>query len=295
MAAKTVDIFGTGTSTALGLATRLRRARLPWIPVSILLLILVCAAFAEFIAPHDPEEINVLDKHIAPGKSSSYLLGTDSLGRDILSRLIHGARTTVIISFVSLLAGAAVGTVLGLISGYWGGWVDAFIMRLVDAALGFPTVLLAMVIVVFLGAGTINIIIAVVLTFWARFARMVRGDVLSVKVQDFVTLAQITGVSTPVVIWRHIFPNVVNTLTVISSLLVGQIILLEAALSFLGLGLAPGAPAWGIMVAEGRDILIEVWWLSLFPGLAITIVVLAFNFFGDWLRDTLDPRLRQAQ
>ena len=295
MAATAQNIFDTGPSRVLRLATSLRRARLPWIPMSILLLILVCAAFAEFIAPHDPEKINVLDKHIAPGESSSYLLGTDSLGRDILSRLIHGARTTVIISFVSLLAGAAVGTVLGLISGYWGGWVDALIMRLVDAALGFPTVLLAMVIVVFLGAGTINIIIAVILTFWARFARMVRGDVLSVKVQDFVTLAQITGVSTPVVMWRHIFPNVVNTLTVISSLLVGQIILLEAALSFLGLGLAPGAPAWGIMVAEGRDILIEVWWLSLFPGLAITIVVLAFNFFGDWLRDTLDPRLRQAQ
>jgi len=259
------------------------------------LLILVCAAFAEIIAPHDPLKINLLNRHMAPGESSAHLLGTDSLGRDILSRLIYGARTTVIISFVSLLAGAVVGTVLGLISGYWGGWVDAVIMRIVDAALGFPTVLLAMVIVVFLGTGTINIILAVALTFWARFARMARGDVLSVKVQDFVTLAQITGVSTPVVIWRHIFPNVVNTLTVISSLLVGQIILLEAALSFLGLGLAPGSPAWGIMVAEGRDILLEVWWLSLFPGLAITIVVLAFNFFGDWLRDTLDPRLRQAQ
>ena len=295
MAATALKISDTGTSKVLRWATRLRRARLPWVPVSILLLILVCAAFAELIAPYDPQKINVLDKHMAPGDSSSYLLGTDSLGRDVLSRLIYGARTTVIIGFVSLLAGAAVGTVLGLISGYWGGWVDALIMRLVDAALGFPTVLLAMVIVVFLGAGTINIIIAVVLTFWARFARMVRGDVLSVKVQDFVTLARITGVSTPMVMWRHIFPNIVNTLTVISSLLVGQIILLEAALSFLGLGLAPGAPAWGIMVAEGRDILLEVWWLSLFPGLAITIVVLAFNFFGDWLRDTLDPRLRQVQ
>ena len=295
MAATALKISDAGTSKVLRWATRLRRARLPWVPVSILLLILVCAAFAELIAPYDPQKINVLDKHMAPGDSSSYLLGTDSLGRDVLSRLIYGARTTVIIGFVSLLAGAAVGTVLGLISGYWGGWVDALIMRLVDAALGFPTVLLAMVIVVFLGAGTINIIIAVVLTFWARFARMVRGDVLSVKVQDFVTLARITGVSTPMVMWRHIFPNIVNTLTVISSLLVGQIILLEAALSFLGLGLAPGAPAWGIMVAEGRDILLEVWWLSLFPGLAITIVVLAFNFFGDWLRDTLDPRLRQVQ
>ena len=295
MAATAKEIIGTGTHRVSRLTTRLRRSRLPWIPISILLLILICAAFAELIAPHDPVKIDVLNRHMSPGESSSYLLGTDSLGRDILSRLIYGARTTVIISFVSLLAGAAVGTVLGLVSGYWGGWVDALIMRLVDAALGFPTILLAMLIVVFLGTGTINIVIAVVLTFWARFARMVRGDVLTVKVQDFVTLARITGVSTPVIIWRHIFPNVVNTLTVISSLLVGQIILLEAALSFLGLGLAPGAPAWGIMVAEGRDILLDVWWLSLFPGVAITIVVLAFNFFGDWLRDTLDPRLRRVQ
>ena len=295
MAATTPNALDAGTGSIWQLPGRLRRAHLPWVPIFVLLLILVCAAFAELIAPYDPLKINVLDRHIAPGESSSYLLGTDSLGRDILSRLIYGARTTVIISFVSLLAGAVVGTVLGLISGYFGGWIDAVIMRCVDAALGFPTILLAMVIVVFLGTGTINIILAVALTFWARFARMARGDVLAVKVQDFVTLAQITGVSTPIVLWRHIFPNIVNTLTVISSLLVGQIILLEAALSFLGLGLAPGSPAWGIMVAEGRDILLEVWWLSLFPGLAITIVVLAFNFFGDWLRDTLDPRLRQAQ
>ena len=295
MAATTPNIFEARTADIWRLSGGLRRARLPWIPILVLLLILFCAAFAELISPHDPLKINVLDRHMPPGESSDYLLGTDSLGRDILSRLIYGARTTVIISFVSLIAGAAAGTVLGLVSGYFGGWVDAVIMRCVDAALGFPTVLLAMIIVVFLGTGTINIILAVALTFWARFARMARGDVLAIKTQDFVTLARITGVSTPVVIWRHIFPNVVNTLTVISSLMVGQIILLEAALSFLGLGLAPGSPAWGIMVAEGRDILLDVWWLSVFPGLAITIVVLAFNFFGDWLRDTLDPRMRQAQ
>ena len=295
MAATTPKMFEAKTADVWRFYGRLRRAHLPWIPILVLLLILVCAAFAEVIAPHDPLKINVLDRHMPPGESSDYLLGTDSLGRDILSRLIYGARTTVIISFVSLLAGAVAGTVLGLISGYFGGWVDAVIMRCVDAALGFPTILLAMIIVVFLGTGTINIILAVALTFWARFARMARGDVLAIKTQDFVTLARITGVSTPVIIWRHIFPNVVNTLTVISSLMVGQIILLEAALSFLGLGLAPGSPAWGIMVAEGRDILLDVWWLSVFPGLAITIVVLAFNFFGDWLRDTLDPRMRQAQ
>ena len=171
------------------------RARLPWLSIIVLLLILVCAAFAELIAPQNPLQINVLDRHMPPGESSSHLLGTDSLGRDILSRLIYGARTTVIISFVSLLAGAVVGTILGLISGYFGGLIDAVIMRCVDAALGFPTILLAMVIVVFLGTGTINIILAVALTFWARFARMARGDVLSVKVQDFVTLARITGLA----------------------------------------------------------------------------------------------------
>ncbi len=277
------------------LAGRVRRARLPWVPITILASILICAAFAELIAPHDPRDIDILKKNIAPGETANHLLGTDILGRDILSRLIFGARTTVIISFVSLAAGAFVGTTLGVISGYKGGWIDALIMRGVDAALGFPTILVAMLIVVFLGAGTINIILAVTLTFWARFARMVRGDVLVIKTLDFVTLARITGVSTPVIMWRHIFPNVINTLTVVSSLLVGQIILLEASLGFLGLGLAPGDPAWGIMVAEGRSVILDVWWLSLFPGLAITIVVLAFNFFGDWLRDTLDPQLQSAQ
>ena len=277
------------------LARRVRRARLPWVPITILASILICAAFAELIAPHDPRDIDILKKNIAPGETASHLLGTDILGRDILSRLIFGARTTVIISFVSLAAAALVGTALGVVSGYKGGWIDAIIMRGVDAALGFPTILLAMVIVVFLGSGTINIILAVTLTFWARFARMVRGDVLAIKTLDFVTLARITGVSTPVIMWRHIFPNVINTLTVVSSLLVGQIILLEASLSFLGLGLAPGDPAWGIMVAEGRSVILDVWWLSLFPGLAIMIVVLAFNFFGDWLRDTLDPQLQSAQ
>jgi peptide/nickel transport system permease protein len=143
--------------------------------------------------------------------------------------------------------------------------------------------------------GIITIILAVLLTVWARFARMIRGDVLTVKGYDFVTLAQITGVRPHVILWRHIFPNVANTLMVITSLMVGQIILLEAALSFLGLGLSPGAPAWGIMVSEGQDVILELWWLSLFPGLAITIVVLAFNFFGDWLRDYLDPKLRRAR
>jgi peptide/nickel transport system permease protein len=255
---------------------------------------LVCAIFAPWLAPHDPAEVDILKKQVPPGETLTHLLGTDILGRDILSRLIFGARTTLLISLVALSTGAIAGTVLGLISGYIGGRLDGVIMRLVDAALSFPTILVAMIIVVFLGAGAQNVILAVALTVWARFARMVRGDVLSVKGRDFVVLARIAGVRTPEIIGRHIFPNVVNTLMVITSILVGQIILLEASLSFLGLGLPAGYPAWGIMVAEGRAVILDVWWLSLFPGVAITVVVLAFNFLGDWLRDYLDPKLRRV-
>ena len=266
---------------------RLAEKRLPWIPILVLLVLLACAAFAHWLAPHEPTSLNVIN--------SEHPLGTDVLGRDMLSRLIYGARTTVQISVIALALGAVIGTVIGLVSGYWGGWLDALLMRITDAALGFPTILLALVVVVIMNPGPPAIILAVLLTVWARFARMIRGDVLTVKGYDFVTLARITGVKAPIILWRHIFPNVANTLMVITSLMVGQIILLEAALSFLGLGLSPGAPAWGIMVAEGQEVILDVWWLSLFPGVAITVVVLAFNFFGDWLRDYLDPKLRRAR
>jgi peptide/nickel transport system permease protein len=285
----------TGGVPRLGeLTRRARRLRLPWIPLTIVTVLLICSAFAPLLTPYDPTEVSILDSRMAPGASLSHPLGTDVLGRDVLARLIFGARTAIFISLVALSTGAAVGTVLGLVAGYRGGWLDILIMRAADAALGFPTVLVAMIVVTILGAGIENIILAVVLTVWARFARMVRGDVLYVRELDFVTFAKIAGVSTPVIILRHVFPNTINTLMVVTSLLVGQVILLEASLSFLGLGLPPGAPAWGIMVSEGKDEILNVWWLSLFPGLAITIVVLAFNFFGDWLRDTLDPKLRRT-
>jgi peptide/nickel transport system permease protein len=236
----------------------------------------------------------MLDAKLAPGEDLSFPLGTDVMGRDMLSRLIYGARTAVFISLVALGTGAFVGTTLGLIAGFRGGLLDALIMRASDAALGFPTILVALIIVTILGVGIENIILAVALTVWARFARMIRGDVLGIKELDFVTFARIAGVSMPIIIVRHIFPNTINTLMVITSLSVGQVILLEASLSFLGLGLPPGAPAWGIMVSEGRSVILDVWWLALFPGLAITAVVLALNFFGDWVRDTLDPKLRRA-
>ena len=244
-----------------------RELRLPWIPIFVLTLLIVAAVFAPLLAPHNPEQLNKRDREVPPFESTKFLLGTDKAGKDILSRMIYGARTSVFISLVALGTGAVVGSSLGVMSGYYGGRVDIVLMRLVDAVLGFPTVLLALIIVAIAGgAGIGNVIVAVAATVWARFARQARGEVLSIKERDFVTLAIVAGVSPPVIMWRHIFPNVINTVLIVISLLVGQTILLEASLSFLGVGVPPGDPAWGIMVSEGRDQIFDIWWLALFPA-----------------------------
>ena len=297
MAVQTATTRSTLDTAWRGLS-KVREARIPWIPVVVLLVLLVCALFAPLLAPYDPQEPDVLKgvQRIAPFQNSENILGVDLLGRDILSRLIYGARISAFISLISLGFGALVGTALGVASGYLGGKVDAILMRVCDGVMGFPTILLALIIVAIQGgAGIQNVVIAIMATVWARFARQVRGEVLSIKERDFVTLAVVAGVPPHVIMWRHIFPNVVNTVLVIISLLVGQTILLEASLSFLGVGVPPGEPAWGIMVSEGRNNLLDLWWLSLMPGLAITTVVIALNLFGDWLRDTLDPRLRRLR
>ena len=274
---------------------RLREARLPWIPISILLIIAFCAIFANLISPFDPRDNDVRNKLEPPFTNAEHILGTDELGKDVLSRLIFGARTMLQVTAPSMVVAIVAGTVVGLVSGYPGRWIDSFLMRVTDAVLGFPSILVALLIVTYLGTGVWNVLIAIAATQWARFARMIRGEVLSVRDRDFVTLAQIYGVSSGMIVWRHLFPNVINTLMVLTSVTVGQVILLEASLSFLGLGLKVGDPAWGIMIAEGRKLLTQAWWIALFPGVVITIVVMAFNFFGDWLRDYLDPRLRWAR
>ncbi len=274
---------------------RLREARLPWIPISILLVIAFCAIFANLISPFDPRDNDVRNKLEPPFTNAEHILGTDKLGKDVLSRLIFGARTMLQVTAPSMVVAIVAGTVVGLVSGYSGRWIDSFLMRVTDAVLGFPSILVALLIVTYLGTGVWNVLIAIAATQWARFARMIRGEVLSVRDRDFVTLAQIYGVSSGMIVWRHLFPNVINTLMVLTSVTVGQVILLEASLSFLGLGLKVGDPAWGIMIAEGRKLLTQAWWIALFPGVVITIVVMAFNFFGDWLRDYLDPRLRRAR
>ena len=277
-----------------GLRQRIREARLPWVPLAILSVILLCAIFANLISPHDPRENDVRNKLEPPFTNTEHILGTDRLGKDMLSRLIFGARTMLQVTAPSMVVAILAGSVVGMISGYAGRWADSVLMRITDAVLGFPSILVALLIVTYLGTGVWNVMIAIAATQWARFARMLRGEVLSIRDRDFVVLAQIYGVSPGMIVWRHLFPNVINTLMVLTSVSVGQVILLEASLSFLGLGLAPGDPAWGILVAEGREFLMQAWWIALFPGLIITVVVMTFNFFGDWLRDYLDPRLRRA-
>ena len=280
---------------AIGWRQKIREARLPWIPIAVLMVIAFCAIFANLISPYDPRDNDVRNKMQAPFTNSQHILGTDRLGKDMLSRMIFGARTMLQVTAPSIAVAILAGTIVGLVSGYAGRWVDSVLMRITDAVLGFPSILVALLIVSYLGTGVWNVMIAIAATQWARFARMIRGEVLSVRDRDFVVLAQIYGVSSSMIVWRHLFPNVINTLMVLTSVSIGQVILLEASLSFLGLGLKVGDPAWGIMIAEGKEFLTQAWWLALFPGLIITIVVMAFNFFGDWLRDYLDPRLRRAR
>jgi peptide/nickel transport system permease protein len=263
----------------------------------LLVVLVVPAVFAPWLAPHDPLEGRLALKLKPPvwitGGSWEYPLGTDPLGRDILSRLIHGARVSLSVSVVAILIGGVLGTVLGLFAGYFGGWTDALIMRAVDIAFSLPTILLGLVLAVVIGPSFRTVIIIVTLLLWARYARQVRGEVLTVKQRDFVAQARITGCSHLRIIFGHILPNVVNTLIVLATLQVGYVILLEGTLSFLGVGIPPPTPAWGLMVATGRSLIVSAWWVSFFPGLAIVLTVLVLNLMGDWLRDRLDPKLRQ--
>jgi peptide/nickel transport system permease protein len=271
--------------------------QLPWIPVVIIVIIVFAAIFAPIVAPHSPTKQSLRDKLQPPawqeGGTAGHLLGTDILGRDILSRLIYGARVSLIVASTALLAGGAIGGVLGLVSGYAGGKVDTLIMRAVDATLAFPTILFALLLAVTMGQGLLTVVLAVTLILWARFARVTRGEVLGLKDNDYVALAHVHGCSGVRIMFIHIMPNVFNTFMVMLTLHVGLVILTEASLSFLGAGIPPPTPSWGQMVADGRAKVATAWWISIIPGVAITLVVIAFNVFGDWLRDRLDPKLRQ--
>jgi peptide/nickel transport system permease protein len=278
-------------------ASRIDLRRLPWVPATILAVLVLVALLAPFISPHSPTEQSLPDKLKPPawqeGGSAKHPLGTDLLGRDVLSRLFHGARVSLTVAAAALLVGGGIGLAVGILSGYAGGRLDGFLMRVVDATLTFPTILIALLLAVSFGQGLRTMVIAITVILWARFARVVRGEVLTVKSRDFVALARVRGCSSLRIMGVHILPNVMNTFMVLLSLHIGFVILLEASLSFLGAGIPPPTPSWGQMVADGRSHIAGAWWLSFLPGTAILLVVLAFNLFGDWLRDWLDPRLRQ--
>jgi peptide/nickel transport system permease protein len=272
--------------------------RLPWTAFVIIAILVIVAVFAPLIATHSPTEQSLPNKLKPPawqqGGSTAHLLGTDMLGRDLFSRLVHGARVSLTVAMFALMSGGLIGLAIGIVAGYVGGRTDSALMRIVDATLTFPTILIALLLAVSLGAGLRTIVIAITVIIWARFARVVRGEVLSVKTRDFVALARVHGCSHLRIMAIHIVPNVLNTFMVLLTLHIGFVIIVEASLSFLGAGIPPPTPSWGQMVADGRSHIASAWWLSALPGAAIMLVVLAFNLFGDWLRDWLDPRLRQV-
>ncbi|MCZ6539643.1 MAG: ABC transporter permease [Chloroflexi bacterium] len=307
--------------------------RWPLLPLLIMIVLLITGIFAPIVSPADPisqslgfrnfpptwgranPEFNVtpdaadFDLETTKGKSdysrakknnfprTKYILGADNLGRDVLSRVIHGARISLYVTGWALVSGIIVGTLLGLVAGYFGGWTDEILMRFVDIFLALPFILIALVIAqLFLhqGGASLGVVIFIIaLVAWTPFVRQVRADVLTIRGQDYVMSARIAGASSLRVIMRHILPGTFSTILVVASLRVGQLILTEATLSFLGAGIPDPIPAWGKSVSDGRQFIEDAWWISFWPGFAIFLVVMSLNFFGDWLRDRLDPRLRQ--
>jgi peptide/nickel transport system permease protein len=274
-----------------------RTKELPLFSMGLLAVFLFLGIFGDWIAPHDPTRANLLAGLRPPfwveGGSTAYWLGTDPLGRDILSRLISGARVSIEVGFAVVIIAGTVGTLVALLSGYLGGKIDGLLMRLCDIFLSIPYLMVAIVLAAVLGPSKENIIIILILLGWARYARVLRGEVLRVKEGDFVRLAIIAGCSKARIMSRHILPNIVNTLIILATLQLGTVIIAEASLSFLGLGVPPPTPAWGSMCADGRNYMFDAWWISFWPGLVIMLVVLSCNFLGDWLRVRLDPKFRQ--
>jgi peptide/nickel transport system permease protein len=271
---------------------------LPLLPLLILVPFALAAVFADFIAPYDPMQPVPGAKMFEPpfwmdGGSTATLLGTDFQGRDSLSRLIFGARVSLIVGLMGTVVAGGLGTAFGILSGYIGGWVDQAIMRLTDAWLALPALVFAIFLATVVGPSMWNIVIILGLVYWTRYARVIRGEVLSLREREYVQLAEIAGASRLRVIFRHILPNVLNTAMVLASLTIGVVIIAEASLSFLGVGVPPPEPAWGLMLSEARSTLMAgKWWLTVFPGVCILLVVLATQLLGDWLRIRLDPQQR---
>lgn len=283
----------------------------PIVPMVVVFGLVFMGVFAPYLTPFDPIKQSLqhrefpptyglpVEAHSFPDDNPShidrmrYLLGADHLGRDVLSRVVQGARISVQVVGIALVTGVLVGATMGLMAGYYGGWIDEIITRTIDMWNGLPFILIALVVSVVLGTSTTVVMFLLALLAWTPFVRQVRADALVLKTRDYISAARIAGAGDFRIMLRHIFPGTVSTIMVVASLRVGSLILAEASLSFLGAGIPDPIPAWGKSVAEGRRYLATSWWISFFPGLAIFLVVMSLNFFGDWLRDKLDPRLRQ--
>ncbi|WZP10235.1 ABC transporter permease [Cytobacillus pseudoceanisediminis] len=260
----------------------------------IVSLVIFVAIFADVLAPHDPASNNLGDMLKPPvwldGGSQNYILGTDNLGRDILSRIIYGSRVSLLVGVFSVILAGFIGIIIGLISGYYGGVIDNLLMRIVDSFLAIPSILFILVVLAVFDPSILVLIIVIGLTNWVTYARVVRGEVLSIKEKEFVKASKSIGTNSLTIMLQHILPNILSSFIVISTLSVATTIVLEASLSFLGLGIQPPDVSWGGMLTDGRNYLATNWWLATFPGIAITITVLGIIFLGDWLRDVLDPR-----
>ncbi len=262
---------------------------------AIVLTLVLVGLFGPSTAPYDPNQLNLLESLKAPQwLGGAHFLGTDNLGRDVFSRLIHGARVSLLVAVSVVVISGLVGVTLGAVSGYYGGRIDFFIQKGVEVIWAFPSLLLAIAIMAFLGQGLPNLIIALVAQRWIQYCRVVRSESLSLRSRDFVTAARVLGAGGPRIISRHLLPNLVPSAVVIATFAMATSIISEASLSFLGLGVPPVIPTWGTMLADGRSYVTSAPWLSIFPGLAIFVVVLGINLLGDGLRDVLDPRMRKA-
>ncbi|MGE3909550.1 MAG: ABC transporter permease [Chloroflexota bacterium] len=279
-------------------SARRRPLRLPRRPaalvgLSILAVVVLAAIFAPLIAPHDPNDQDVARRLRPPFEAGSpYILGTDQVGRDVLSRIIFGTRVALLVGLSAVALSGAIGISLGLLSGFYGGWVDDLIGWVSNVELAFPFVLLAIAVVAVIGANLFNLIVVLSIVAWVTYARIVRAETLAVRDLEFVLAARTTGVRDVRILFRHILPNVLTPVIVIATFEVARMIISEASLSFLGLGVEPRIPSWGSMLADGRQYLATAWWIATFPGLGIMLTVLAINLVGDWLRDVLDPRLQ---
>lgn len=267
-----------------------KRNRLAVAGLAIVLIMFFLAVFAAMLSPYDPGGIDIEGKLKKPCKH--HFMGTDNLGRDVLSRMLYGARISLSVGFVAVGISIAIGIIVGAISGYYGGWFDAVLMRFVDIMMCFPAFFLILTVIALLGPNIINIMIVIGITSWMGTARFVRAEFLSLKEREFVVAAHVLGLSDKRIIFRHILPNALAPVIISATLGVAGAILMEAGLSFLGFGVQPPNPSWGNILTEGRTYIFDAWWLTLFPGIAILITVLAFNLVGEGLRDALDPRLR---